>query len=470
MQIQERRLLLNRCGPLLAVLSGWLIMHVGSNHASAWDQIFADDVIINGGSLGVGFDVVNGEAFGADTIRLKENNLRIHFDDTSTSSGFPNNDWRIVANDNISGGDNHFSIQDSTAVRVPFRIEAGARTNALVVDSNDRIGIGTKSPVVLMHAVDGNTPTLRLEQDGSSGFSSQTFDIASNEENFFIRDVTNASNLVLRIKPGAPANSLYIRNDGNVGLGTAAPVSPLHVIRNADTPPRIATFAQNRQDKAMLVTFENLGSASVNNSCGFDYQLKDDSSSPQIAMRQVCSLIDTSAGAATAAFQFQVLNNGSTGETMRIVGNRVSIGSTASTDLLRVLNATCNGATWNDACSRELKQNITDLSTDAAKEALAGLNPVTYAYKADPQDQRVGFVAEDAPELVGMPEKKTLCTMDIVAVLTKVVKEQEQQLADQEQELERLRSGLAAEQETVRRQQEEFLNRLDALEARMHAR
>ena len=47
-----------------------------------------DDVII-GFSLCVGNDCVNGESFGFDTMRLKENNLRIHFDDTSTSASFP---------------------------------------------------------------------------------------------------------------------------------------------------------------------------------------------------------------------------------------------------------------------------------------------------------------------------------------------------------------------------------------------
>ena len=38
-------------------------------------------------------------SFGFDTIVLKENNLRIFFDDTSTSASFPRNDWRIIAND-----------------------------------------------------------------------------------------------------------------------------------------------------------------------------------------------------------------------------------------------------------------------------------------------------------------------------------------------------------------------------------
>jgi len=38
------------------------------------------------------------ESFGFDTIRLKENNTRIN-SDTSTSTGFPNHDWQLTAND-----------------------------------------------------------------------------------------------------------------------------------------------------------------------------------------------------------------------------------------------------------------------------------------------------------------------------------------------------------------------------------
>ena len=56
------------------------------------DQVIPDDLIVQG-SLCVGLDCVNNESFGFDTLRLKENNLRIKFDDTSTVVGFPVNDW-----------------------------------------------------------------------------------------------------------------------------------------------------------------------------------------------------------------------------------------------------------------------------------------------------------------------------------------------------------------------------------------
>jgi hypothetical protein len=61
-------------------------------------QVFATDVIVQG-SMCVGIDCATSESFGFDTQRFKENNLRIHFNDTSASASFPSNDWRITIND-----------------------------------------------------------------------------------------------------------------------------------------------------------------------------------------------------------------------------------------------------------------------------------------------------------------------------------------------------------------------------------
>jgi hypothetical protein len=50
---------------------------------------------------------------------------------------------------------------------------------------------------------------------------------------------------------------------------------------------------------------------------------------------------------------------------------------------------------------------------------------VKYAYKTDQTEKRVGFIAEEVPELISMKDRKGLSPMDIVAVLTKVVQEQQ---------------------------------------------
>src|SRR5713226_5117057 len=206
------------------------------------DQVIADDLIVQGSAC-VGLDCVNNETFGFDTIRLKENNTRIKFDDTSTAAGFPANDWQLTANDSASGGANKFSIEDITGAKVPFTITAGAATNSIFVDSTGRLGLRTSTPVLDLHINTSNTPAHRLEQNSSGGFSAQTWDIAGNEANFFVRDVTGGSRLPFRIRPGAPTSSIDIAASGNVGIGTASPSGLLHL--NSSSNNGTSFFFQN---------------------------------------------------------------------------------------------------------------------------------------------------------------------------------------------------------------------------------
>src|SRR5207249_4983031 len=152
----------------------------------------------------------------------KENNTRIKFDDTSTSTGFPANDWQLTANDSASGGSSKFSIEDITGSKVPFTVTAGAPTNSIFVDSTGRLGLRTATPVLDLHITTSNTPAIRQEQTNAGGFTAQTWDIGANEANWFVRDVTGGSRLPLRIRPGAPTSSVDINASGNVGIGTAS--------------------------------------------------------------------------------------------------------------------------------------------------------------------------------------------------------------------------------------------------------
>ena len=201
------------------------------------DQVLLDDLIVDGSTC-VGFDCVNGESFGFDTIRLKENNLRIRAVDTSSTASFPSNDWQITFNDSSNGGQNKFSIDDIDGGRTPFTIEAGAATNGLYLDDGGRLGLGTNIPAVELEIVDGDTPTVRLKQDGSSGFTPQTWDMAGNETNFFIRDATNGSKLPFRIQPNSPGSSIFVKTDrvevnnvlqvsGEINIGHTDPADDL---------------------------------------------------------------------------------------------------------------------------------------------------------------------------------------------------------------------------------------------------
>lgn len=287
-------------------------------------------------SLCVGGDCLDAETFGADTIRLKENNLRIHFHDTSNSASFPTNDWRITINDQTNGGANKFSIDDVDAGRTPFTIEAGSRANALYVDASGRVGLGTSTPAEDLHIWYGDTPTIRLAQSGG-GWAPQTWDISGNEANFFIRDITNASKLPFRIQPNTPSNTFKINSDGQVVVGM--------VDTYKFTPSSTATL--HVEGDAYIKTALEIGS------------------------------------------------------------------------------------------SRDLKENIRELALNEAVDTLKGLKPVKFHYKTKP-DENLGFISEDVPDLVATKSRKSLNTMDIVAVLTRVVQEQQDLIKKQQEDISRL--------------------------------
>jgi hypothetical protein len=56
----------------------------------------------------------------------------------------------------------------------------------------------------------------------------------------------------------------------------------------------------------------------------------------------------------------------------------------------------------------------------------------------------VGFVAEDVPDLVASPDRKTLSPMDIVAVLTRVMQDQQKTVEAQEKLIAELAAKIAA--------------------------
>jgi len=205
------------------------------------DQVIPDDLITQG-SLCVGLDCVNNESFGFDTVRLKENNTRIAFDDTSSSAGFPANDWQLLANDSASGGLNKFSLEDITNAKTPWVVLANAPTNSFYLASTGKVGFRTSTPALDLHMYTSDTPAIRFEQSNAGGFTAQTWDIGANEANFFVRDVTGGSRLPFRIRPGAPTSSVDISASGNVGVGTASPGASLDVARAGDSTVRLTNL------------------------------------------------------------------------------------------------------------------------------------------------------------------------------------------------------------------------------------
>lgn len=78
-----------------------------------------------------------------------------------------------------------------------------------------------------------------------------------------------------------------------------------------------------------------------------------------------------------------------------------------------------------------------------ALAALKALIPVEFVYKADPSETKIGFIAEDVPELVATNGRKGLSAMDIVGVLARVLKDQQNLVERQQNSIQNLEARIS---------------------------
>lgn len=244
---------------LLPTVVGACALALSGPPAALADNVVADDQIVQGSSC-IGLSCVNNEAFGTDTLRLKEDTTRLAFEDTSVNPGFPTTDWELQANEQASGGLERFALLDRTAGTTPFSVAGAAPTSSLVVSNLGRLGLGTDTPALKLHLNQGDTPAVRLEQNDGGGFTAQTWDVAGNEANFFVRDVTGGSRLPFRIRPGAPTSSIDIAASGNVGVGAQTPTAALHVRRDGVARVLVEDFSATEATRELAV-LRNKGAA-----------------------------------------------------------------------------------------------------------------------------------------------------------------------------------------------------------------
>jgi hypothetical protein len=418
-----------------------------ANGKAAADFVIADDLIVQGSAC-VGLDCVNNESFGFDTIRLKENNTRIKFDDTSTSAGFPNNDWQLTANDSAAGGLNKFSIENTTVGTIPFTVVGPAPTNSLFVASNGKVGLRTATPGLDLHIATSDTPAQRLEQNNSGGFTAQTWDIGGNEANFFVRDVTGGSRLPFRIRPGAPTSSIDVNASGVVGIGTASPGTI-----NGTAFSTVNVHAFNSGTKFLAVDQSGAGGLLLNDSS-------------QAANSRLWG-IDFQAGSGKLSFDTYTDVGVATQRLLIDRSGNVGIGTTAPAAKLHTTGgvrfagvASCGSGIQSNASgdlsclvsSRQFKNIAGDLAPNVALANVMALRPQTGSYKDTPDVPEHWLIAEDVaavdPALIGLNDGKphVVKTQNVMADLIVVVQQQTTLLQRQQQRIDALERQLSMRQ------------------------
>jgi len=259
--------------------------------------------------------------------------------------------------------------------------------------------------------VKANTVRFKFEDTSTlAGFPTTDWQLSANDSfsgganKFFVEDLT-AATVPFLIEGGTPNNTLYVDSAGRVGVGTSTPGKTLAL----DDP--ISPTIRMEQSVSPFQTWDVI--ANNNNFIIRDVNHEGD---PFIIR--------------TLAPNYSLVVDGT---------GRIGLGVSAPLyQIHHSSGARLDAGSWINASSRAVKQDIHDLDGTAAVDAFKRLQPVTFAYKEKPAETRVGFIAEDVPSLVATADRKGLSAMDIVAVLTKVVQEQQRTIDDLQARLQRV--------------------------------
>jgi hypothetical protein len=302
------------------------------------------------------------------------------------------------------------------------------------VSSTGRVGLRTATPVLDLHITTSDTPAQRLEQTNAGGFTAQTWDIAGNEANFFVRDVTGGSRLPFRIRPGAPTSSIDINASGNVGIGTASPDTRLSVLPAGATLPTV----YNIGDIATFIApADSFTSISI---------VKGGIANPQglhFGVNQASLFSEIQASRDGVATNTLALNR---------QGGNVGIGTSAPTDLLSVNGNASKpgGGTWAVFSDERLK-NIKGNFSSGLK-ALMQLQPLRYEYKQNnalgikSEGEHIGFGAQAVQKII--PEAVTRNSAGYLMVnsdpilwtMLNAIKEQQKEIEQLRGEVRQLRA------------------------------
>jgi hypothetical protein len=411
------------------------------------DQVINDDLIVTASAC-VGEGCQDGELFDSNTMILKENVVRLKFIDTSTAANDPTNDWAFTINDAFVGGAEKFSIEDITARTFPLTIEAGAPSNTLYADDNGLVGMGTSTPLADLHILDDDSPTLRLQQDTSSGFTNQIWDLRANDDAFSILDGTNGGREALKIRIGALDNLLVLDSDNNVGVGTGDPTSKLHVFDDAGAASILVEEENATTQDRLLLKLENNGGSVI--------RMEDSSDS-----------------------HFWLLAN--TNDAFRLVGSdgarfiitdagRVTMGTTATS----TANFDLDAATGNliiqgsltEMSDRNAKQDIDPVDHRQVLDKVKDLEIAEWSYIDTPGVRHMGPMAQDFRAAFGLGLSDTgMATRDLSAVAVASIQALSEMMEQKDREFERAIEEKDAQIRELADDNRGLRQRLDRIEA-----
>ena len=322
----------------------------------------------------------------------------------STNGYFDGTNWRYIGTGAAA------QYVQSAGANIWYYAASGTAGNtfawqeAMRIDANGNVGIGTASPGV------------RLDVNGALrvGLASNPTTVANNSQFYDQSGVgPTISGLSFTVRTGnpTPTESMRIDASGNVGIGTASPAEAFNVKRGAGVSA-YAEFAGNNntlgttsvlygQDSGSNGYFYNRANAPVIFGTNNTERMRIDSDGNLNigAAGGGVGKFSSHGGSAPAGF-FE--NNGTT-EIMNI-SNSSNTSFTAMrfivnafTTVVGSISCSTSATSFNTSSDYRLKNSVTPMTSGLA--AVSALKPVTYKWNADNSNGE-GFIAHELAEII----------------------------------------------------------------------
>ncbi len=333
----------------------------------------------------------------------------------------------------LNAASSTLTLSDNEHGTTPLTLEEYTPTNTLYLDSTGSVGINTSTPARPLHVKNPSSSAVIRFEEAGGGYGQLFF--GSLYMGLTSYPAGGVSTEPFRIYNGAPNESIKVQSSGDVVIGPFTNYAPFTVGYN--------TTATNSLVAPMIVTTYSTGTPA--NGFGAMTQWGLEAADGTLAVAADFGGLWENASAKDGYLIFRAAHNGGATEYLRIEGSSGYVGFGVTNPAYPIHHGSgarlTTGGVWTDASSRAFKQDIETLDADAAMAAFKELTPVTYAYKADPTEHHAGFIAEDVPDLVASGDRTGLAPMDVVAVLTKVVQEQQKTIEQLEARLAELEAA-----------------------------